>query len=272
MMAAHAGRSPDQRTPPAGPNRDDTGSTRAVSRQKSEHRRQLRADRHANAPEDDRSLRDELVADAASMSLALSDSTIDALMCFVSLLAKWNAVYNLTAVRTRAAMITQHLADSLSIMPALRERLAGVPSPHVVDVGSGGGLPGIPLAIAWPSARFTLVEPVGKKVAFLRQCVQELRLDNVDVVQAHLERMPARRADAIVCRAFASLGTYAQAIDAWCASSGATRPKLVAAMKAAVADDESQTLPAGWRIAEVLPLDVPRLDARRHLVLLERQA
>jgi 16S rRNA (guanine527-N7)-methyltransferase len=216
-------------------------------------------------------LRERLLAGLAELGL---DATLaDRLLDYLALLVKWNGVYNLTAVREPAAMLRQHLLDSLSIVAPLAARLAqrdGAPAGRIVDVGSGAGLPGIVLALAWPRADVVLVEPVGKKAAFLRQCQGELALTNLHVEATRVESLGAPEAgqapDLVVCRAFASLADFATAIDRLVGPH-----TLIAAMKGAAPDDEIAALPADWAVTEVLPLRVPDLDVTRHLVLMRRR-
>lgn len=235
----------------------------------------------------------ELAAGLAQLHLELPDAAIGKLLDYLALLSKWNAVYNLTAVREPRAMLIQHLLDSLAIVAPLAARGAapgngresngaprtgaegeppGSDAPYrcVVDVGSGGGLPGIVLAIVWPRTRIHLVEPVGKKAAFLRQCAVELALAHVEVHASRVEELqpgPALAPDLILCRAFASLPDFVSGIEALVGPS-----TLVAAMKGVVPRDEIAALGGGWSVAEILPLQVPLLDAERHLLLLERSA
>lgn len=197
----------------------------------------------------------------------------DALLRYLGLLAKWNRTYNLTAVRDPDDMLVQHLFDSAAVVPPLRRRAEARLErprrmrPTIVDVGSGAGLPGIVIALTWPEADVVLVESVAKKAAFLQQAVAELALTNVKVMRSRIEdlepTLPAP--DVFVCRAFASLADYAQAVQ------GLSSPHtLVTAMKAAIDETEKSALTDAWRIAEILPLNVPELDARRSLVVLER--
>ena len=216
-------------------------------------------------------LRERLLAGLAE--LALDASLADRLLDYLALLVKWNGVYNLTAVREPDAMLRQHLLDSLSVVVPLATRLPqrdGAPSARIVDVGSGAGLPGIVLALAWPRAHVMLVEPVGKKAAFLRQCQGELALTNLEVKATRVESLGAPEAgqvpDLVVCRAFASLADFATAIDRLVGPH-----TLIAAMKGATPDDEIAALPPRWAVTEVLPLRVPALDAARHLVLMQRR-
>ncbi|RPH62671.1 MAG: 16S rRNA (guanine(527)-N(7))-methyltransferase RsmG [Burkholderiales bacterium] len=209
---------------------------------------------------------------AGLAALGLRASLAEPLLAFLALLVKWNAVYNLTAVRDPGQMLTQHLLDSLSIVTPLAERLPqrdGAPTGRVVDVGSGAGLPGIVLALAWPQVEVLLVEPVGKKTAFLRHCQAELALTNLRVAASRVEALSdAQREpvpDLIVCRAFASLADFVVSIDRL-----AGPASVVAAMKGAWPGDEIAALPCPWAVAAALPLQVPGLDAARHLLLLSR--
>ncbi|MBX3613525.1 MAG: 16S rRNA (guanine(527)-N(7))-methyltransferase RsmG [Burkholderiaceae bacterium] len=216
-------------------------------------------------------MRERLLAGLAELGL---DSTLaDRLLDYLALLVKWNGVYNLTAVREPAAMLRQHLLDSLSIVAPLAARLPqrdGAPAGRIIDVGSGAGLPGIVLALAWPRAKVVLVEPIGKKAAFLRQCQGELALTNLRVEATRIESLGEPEAgqppDLVVCRAFASLADFATAIDRLVGPH-----TVIAAMKGAAPDDEVAALPAHWTVTEVLPLRVPELDAARHLVLMQRR-
>lgn len=216
----------------------------------------------------------------AALGLSIADPQVDALIDYLALLAKWNAVYNLTAIRDPQAMLVQHLLDSLAIVAPLEARAPhGRPAPYpcVVDVGSGGGLPGIVLAIVWPQASIHLVEPVGKKAAFLRQCAMELGLGGVRVHARRVEELTpwdlaspaghevAPAPDLILCRAFASLADFTRGIEALAGPS-----TIVAAMKGVHPEHELAELPASWQLAESLGLAVPKLDAERHLLVLRR--
>lgn len=212
-------------------------------------------------------LMQSLDAGLDQLGLPLTTASRVILIDYLGLLSKWNAVYNLTAVRDPAAMLVQHLLDSLAIIPPLDARGA---FRRVVDVGSGGGLPGIVLAVAWPQSAVHLIEPVGKKAAFLRQCVAELALTHVKVHCSRVEELPdpaSLKPDLIVCRAFASLPAFVAAIERL-----ATPATTVASMKGTLPEDEIAGLPGNWRITEALRLVVPMLEAERHLLLLERAA
>ncbi len=207
----------------------------------------------------------ELDAGLAGLALPLTDHDRRRLLDYLALLSKWNAVYNLTAVRDPAAMLTQHLLDCLAILEPLNRR---GPYEQAIDVGSGGGLPGVILAIAWPQTRLILVEPVGKKAAFLQQCISELALTHAKVLAKPIESVPLEPVDGqrlIICRAYASLAAYLRSIAHL--AGPATR---VAAMKGRFPDDEIAALPSGWQLDEAIELQVPKLEARRHLVWLAR--
>ena len=177
---------------------------------------------------------------------------------YVELLRKWNETYNLTAVREPAKMVTHHLLDSLAVLPH-------VMGTSILDVGSGGGLPGVPLAIARPLLRVTLIDSNHKKAAFLRQAVMELHLDNVTVVCERVERWEtARRFDMVVSRALADLPEFVRLAGRLVAAGG-----VLATMKGVYPHEELAALPAGWRVKEVIALDVPGLHAERHWICVE---
>jgi 16S rRNA (guanine527-N7)-methyltransferase len=193
-----------------------------------------------------------------ALGVASSEPQVERLERYLALLEKWNRVYNLTAIREPERMVTHHLLDSLAILPHVR-------GPRVLDVGSGAGLPGIPLAIAAPELAITLLDSSHKKAAFLQQAVAELGLANATVVADRVESWQTdARFDTIVSRAFADLGEFVAAAARLLAPGG-----VIAAMKGVHPHDEIERLPAGFRVREVLRLEVPLLDAERHLVLVE---
>ncbi|MCP1575325.1 MULTISPECIES: 16S rRNA (guanine(527)-N(7))-methyltransferase RsmG [Herbaspirillum] len=201
---------------------------------------------------------------ATAMGLTLSAAQLDQLMAYQALLAKWNKVYNLTALRDPAQMVTHHLLDSLSAVSAF----AG--AQRVLDVGAGGGLPGIVLAIwaaqAQPQMKITLVDTVQKKTAFLNQVKAQLQLGNVTVLHARVEQLPVEQQyDVITSRAFAELKDFIT----W--SNHLLQPggKYIA-LKGVLPQEEIDRLPAGWQVQHVQPLQVPGLDAERHLIFMER--
>lgn len=191
------------------------------------------------------------------------------LLAYLDLLQRWNRVYNLTAIRDPSDMLTQHLLDSLAVLRPLkrrrRARQPGGASPCLLDVGSGAGLPGLALALAWPALEADLVEPVGKKAAFLRQSVAELGLaQRVRVHEGRIQeaRLP-RAPDLAICRAFSSLNEFASLIEPFL-----TPETVVFAMKGQRQEIEAEAaaLAPGWRVADITALVVPGLRAARHLV------
>jgi len=198
---------------------------------------------------------------ARALDLRLSGEQLARLRGYVDLLAKWNRTYNLTAIREPERMITHHVLDALAILPHLK-RFAG---PRVLDVGSGGGVPGIPLAIAQPEWRVTLLDSNSKKTTFLTQAVIELALPNVDVTTARVEAFAsAVPYDVVVSRAFSDLADFATSSARHVARGG-----VLAAMKGVHPDEELAQLPAGFRVLAAPAIDVPGLDAARHLILIE---
>jgi len=195
----------------------------------------------------------------AQMGVALSDSQQAQLLAFLALLNKWNKAYNLTAVRDEQVMVSRQLLDSLSIMP-------WVTTDHLLDVGAGGGLPGIPLAIVFPDKRFTLLDSNGKKTRFLNQCVLELGLANVDVIHGRAEDcQPEQPFSQISSRAFTAL----ENLVSWCGSLLANDGQFLA-MKGLYPDDEVAALPEGWQVESSHSLKVPGADGERHLLIVTR--
>ena len=201
---------------------------------------------------------------AQAMPLALSQAQAERLTDYLALLFKWNAVYNLTAVRDPMQMVTHHLLDCLAAAPAF----AG--AENVLDVGAGGGLPGLVLAIwaaeAQPAMRVTLIDTVHKKTAFLIQAKTELGLEKVSILTGRVEQLRVETPfDVITSRAFADLSDFVN----WSAHLLAAGGRFIA-MKGVQPDDEIIRLPAGWEITKVQPLQVPGLAAERHLVFIAR--
>jgi 16S rRNA (guanine527-N7)-methyltransferase len=204
-------------------------------------------------------LRQRLCAGLAALELPLDDAATDRLLAYVALLARWNAAYNLSAVRDPAEMVTRHLLDSLAILP----HVAGE---TLADLGSGAGLPGIPLAIATPGRRVTLVDSNGKKARFLRAAVRELGLANATVAEQRVEAVSGTF-DCITARAFASLGDMLGLGGHLLAADG-----IWLAMKGRAADEELTGVPPAFRVVATHALAVPGLDAERHLLVLARTA
>jgi 16S rRNA (guanine527-N7)-methyltransferase len=190
------------------------------------------------------------------LGLALPAADRQRLLDYVRLLVKWNAAYNLTAVRDPQEMVTRHLLDSLVLLPHLR-------GTRVLDIGTGAGLPGIPLAVARPELSFTLIDANAKKTRFVTQAVGELGLKNVEVVQTRVENYrPAQKFDTLVSRAFAGIADMLTHARHLCAPHG-----RILAMKGVHPQAELTALPAGYDV-EVVALTVPGLEAARHVAIL----
>lgn len=187
------------------------------------------------------------------------DALARQLTSYLGELHKWNRAYNLTAVRDPLEMLPRHIFDSLAVLPF-------VTGERIADVGTGAGLPGIPLALCFPQRQFTLLDANGKKTRFVERAVRQLHLDNVAVVQARAEDfVPEQPFDTVLCRAFTSLASFCERCAAMLAPTG----RLVA-MKGRFPDAEVAVLPPGWRVAESAPLSVPGLDGERHVIVLTR--
>ena len=200
-----------------------------------------------------------------ALRLDLPPATQARLLAYLALIAQWNRVYNLTAVREPAAMLTQHLLDCLAIVAPLRERLAGEPAGgvRVLDVGSGAGLPGVVLAICQPGWDVTCVDAVAKKASFIRQVAAELGLPNLHATHQRVEAMAGQRFGLVTSRAFATLADFVELTRERLAPGGCW-----AAMKAHLGDDERAGVPADVELFHVEPLAVPGLDAARCLAWL----
>lgn len=183
---------------------------------------------------------------------------------YLALLTKWNRVYNLTAITDPEQMITHHVLDSLAIAASLDVLLAGKQDARVLDVGSGAGLPGIPLAIARPAWRLTLLDGNSKKTAFMAQAAAEIGLPKVTVVTARAESFVSAPFDVIVSRAFSSLRDFVTRTKALLGPAG-----YWAAMKGGVPHDELRELPSDVECRDIRRLHIPGLDAERHLLLLK---
>ena len=204
-----------------------------------------------------------LGAGAQALGLALDERQIDRLLAYLDLLLKWNRVYNLTALRDPADMLTHHVLDSLALIAPLRAH-AGGRALRLLDVGSGGGLPGVVIAIGCPGIDVTCVDAVGKKAAFVQQVAGALGLANLHGQHGRVESI-AGRFDVVTSRAFASLADFTAWSDGALAEGG-----VWLAMKGRRPDDEIAALPPAVTVFHVEPLTVPGLEAERCLVWLRR--
>ena len=201
-----------------------------------------------------------LRAAAAALAVPLSATQADTLIAYLAMLGRWNSTYNLTAVRDPAQMLTQHLADCLAIIQPLRRR-CGDATCRVLDVGSGGGLPGVVIAALNPQFDVTCVDAVGKKAAFVRQVAGELRLPNLHAEHARVEQLKLPPFHVVTSRAFASLADFTQLTRAHLAAGGTWM-----AMKGKHPAEEIDSLPADVEVFHVEQISVPGLDAARCLV------
>ncbi|MEO5881317.1 MAG: 16S rRNA (guanine(527)-N(7))-methyltransferase RsmG [Caldimonas sp.] len=211
------------------------------------------------------SLGEALRAAAEALGLRLSDLQAGQLLDFVALLDRWNRTYNLTAVRDPADMLTQHVIDCLAAVPALRRTSPG--PKRLVDVGSGGGLPGVVWAVVEPELHVTCVDSVGKKTAFIQQAALALRLDNLRAEHARIEHLRATRFDVVTSRAFASLADFVRLTHELSTPGG-----VWLAMKGKLPLDEIAALPPGFQAFHVERLTVPGLEAERCLIWIRKMA
>ncbi|HHL18221.1 MAG TPA: 16S rRNA (guanine(527)-N(7))-methyltransferase RsmG [Thiothrix sp.] len=192
------------------------------------------------------------------MKLVLNDTQYAQIECYIKLLLRWNKVFNLTAIRAAEDMLPLHILDSLSVLPYIHYQ-------HCLDVGSGAGLPGIPLAIAHPEKQMTLLDTNGKKTRFMQQAVIELNLKNVYVVHARVEKWsPEQPFDAIISRAFSSLQDFVHLTAHHLSTTG-----MLYAMKGRYPADELESLPQEYRATEV-KLSIPSLDVDRFLIEIKK--
>jgi 16S rRNA (guanine527-N7)-methyltransferase len=195
----------------------------------------------------------------AQAGISLTDQQKQQLLGYVGLLDKWNKAYNLTSVRDPKEMLVRHILDSIVVNPFLQGN-------RFIDVGTGPGLPGIPLAIVRPESHFTLLDSLGKRVRFLRQVQHELKLTNIEPVQSRVEAfLPEPPFDGVISRAFASL----QDMLSWCHHLPKPESGRFYALKGVRPDEELSQLPNGVELVSVERLHVPTLDGERHLVILK---
>ncbi len=201
------------------------------------------------------SLKADLLRGAAELSLALDEPQAEKMLAYLTLLQRWNRAYNLTAIREPAAMLTGHLLDSLSVAPHLTGEI-------FADIGTGPGLPGIPLAILFPDKRFLLLDSNGKKTRFLFQAITTLELSNVEAVHARVESyQPGQLFDGVISRAFTALADMVEKTAHLLADGG-----YFYAMKGTYPKEELSALPKGFKVEHLIPLQVPGLVGERHLV------
>ncbi|EEP7735830.1 16S rRNA (guanine(527)-N(7))-methyltransferase RsmG, partial [Salmonella enterica] len=181
--------------------------------------------------------------------ISLTDHQKNHLVAYVGMLDKWNKAYNLTSVRDPAEMIVRHILDSIVVAPYLQGQ-------RFIDVGTGPGLPGIPLAIVLPDAHFTLLDSLGKRVRFLRQVQHELKLENITPVQSRVEAYPSEPPfDGVISRAFASLSDMVS----WCRHLPGDKGRFYA-LKGQLPEDEIASLPNNFSVESVEKLRVPQLE------------
>lgn len=206
-------------------------------------------------------LSEQLAQRTGELPFSLPPRADQKLLDFITLLDKWNHAYNLTAVRQPAQMISRHLMDSLVVVPYLHGK-------QILDVGSGPGLPGIPLAVACPERQFTLLDSNGKKIRFLRQAVAELGLENVSVVHSRVEQFQSSPGfDTIIARAYATLGELVRGARHLCRPGG-----RFLVMKGVYPVAELDDLPENFTLEAIHPMRVPGLEAERHLLVVRHVA
>ena len=207
------------------------------------------------------SCRHRLLDGVAQLNLELSDRALGTLLDYIALLQKWNKAFNLTAVRDPEQMIIRHVLDSLAVLPHLDDK-------KLLDVGTGGGIPGIIIAVCRPEIAVSLLDSNGKKTRFLQQVKVHLKLDNVEVVQSRAEDYsPPVLFDRIISRAFTALDQMVH----WCHHL-LDQDGHFLAMKGTYPEPGQKDLPPGWVVKNVQPLKVPFIDEHRHLVSITRAA
>lgn len=193
--------------------------------------------------------------------LVVSEKQQQQLIRYVLLMHKWNKAYNLTSVRDPHQMVIKHIVDSIVVAPFLEKT-------QYIDVGTGPGLPGIPLAIMCPDKEFILLDSLGKRVRFMKQVAYELKIDNIDPVQSRVEDfVPKNKIDGVLSRAFASLKDMLH----WCQHLVDSHGVFLA-LKGQLPTDELKQLPLGFTLQETIKLDVPGLEGERHIVKIKKQS
>ncbi|QIQ20484.1 16S rRNA (guanine(527)-N(7))-methyltransferase RsmG [Zophobihabitans entericus] len=202
-------------------------------------------------------LKAKLIQLLSKTEIKITDQQIDQLVGYVKLLDKWNKAYNLTSVRDPQEMLVKHIIDSLVVAPYLVGN-------QFIDVGTGPGLPGIPLAIVKPESHFTLVDSLGKRIRFLKQVQFDLGIKNVTPVQSRIEEFTEEKFDGVISRAFASLQDMIQ----WCHHLPNSQGAFYA-LKGTYPEDEIAKLPVNYKIEKSIKLDIPELVGERHLIIIK---
>ncbi|VAW83097.1 16S rRNA (guanine(527)-N(7))-methyltransferase [hydrothermal vent metagenome] len=211
-----------------------------------------------NPKTSDSALLDQVQKATSQLDLTLSDIQFLRLTQYLELISKWNKVYNLTAIRDLNAMITHHLVDSLLVSPYIQGE-------KILDVGTGAGLPGIPLAILYPEKQFLLLDSKQKKTRFLAQVVIELGLDNVKISSDRIEHFaPDALFDTIISRAFSTIAKLLQVAGKLCAQQG-----QIVFMKGTYPTEELTAVPLGFHLDQITRLDIPGVDAERHVAVIK---
>ncbi|WP_159739814.1 16S rRNA (guanine(527)-N(7))-methyltransferase RsmG [Vibrio atypicus] len=206
-------------------------------------------------------LRLKLDALIAQTDLEVSDQQRDLLVGYVEMLNKWNKAYNLTSVRNPEEMLVKHILDSIIVSTHLQGE-------RFIDVGTGPGLPGIPLAIMCPEKQFFLLDSLGKRIRFIKQALHELKIENVTPIQSRVEEFqPEEKFDAVLSRAFASMVDMVN----WCHHLPKPQTGLFLALKGQLPQSEIEELPEWCSVTDVKALNVPELEGERHLVILSRK-
>ena len=195
-----------------------------------------------------------LITGLESLNLAFDEEKIEQLMCFIKLLEKWNKAYNLTSIRNTEDMVSLHLLDSLAVLPFIEGK-------YVIDIGTGAGLPGIPLAIYLPGIDFTLLDSNAKKTRFVQQAILELKLNNVTVCHSRVENyLPETSFDTVITRAFASLSDIVKLSAHLVSQSG-----VILAMKGQLPDEQD----INSAKTTLIPINVPGIPAKRCLLKMQ---
>lgn len=203
-------------------------------------------------------LKNNLIKLINKIDIQIDDKQIDRLISYIEMLNKWNRSYNLTSVRDPNEMLIKHIMDSLAVSPYLQGQ-------SFIDVGTGPGLPGVPLAIINPDKNFELVDSLGKRIRFLKQVQFELKLDNINPVQSRIEAYTAKQFDGVISRAFASLSDMLNLCGHLPNSDGAFY-----ALKSISSKEELKCLPKGFSVINIINLYIPDLGAERNLIIIKK--